>query len=133
MGLLDRLRRKKEKQEQGMSQRTKITDLEEICRDDKESYEALRNTMYLDPRKIGTSLVDAAKKAKNFEKQGNTVIAKMWYELAGGLAIYKGDVAKVKEYFGKCAKLSSDSDYPILKNPEQAIKKAQEYYQKYLT
>jgi len=107
--------------------------LEKICAGDKESYEALSRTMYLDPRKIGTSSVDVAKKAKEFEKQGNTLKAKIWYEIAGRLAIYEGDVAKVKEYFGKCTKLSPNSAYPILKNPEKAVKKAQEYYQKYLT
>jgi hypothetical protein len=133
MGLLDKLRRKKAKPKEVIKKDTTVTNLEKICGDDKECYEALRDTMYLDPRKIGTSLVDAAKKAKEFEKQGDTLEAKTWYKTAGGLAICERDVAKVKEYFGKCAKLSQNEDYPILRDPEKAVKKAQEYYQKYLT
>jgi len=133
MGLLDKLRRKKGKHEESQKQGTFISDLEKTCADDKESYEALRGIMFLDPRKIDTSLADAMKKAKEFEKQGDTLKAKIWYEVAGGLAIYQGNSVEVKEYFGKCAKLSPTSVYPILRNPEKAIRKAQEYYQKYLT
>lgn len=55
----------------------------------------------------------------------------MWYQIAGGLAIYEGDVEKVVEYFSKCEKLSGAS-YPILKNPQKAVAKAQEYYEKFL-
>jgi len=133
MGLLDRFRRKKETQKDIMKQEIIVSDLEKFCVGDKESYEALQKTMFLDPRKVNTSLADAAKKAKEFEKQGDNLKAKIWYEIAGGLAIYEGDASKVKEYFGKCEKLSPNSAYPILRNPEKAIKKAQEYYQKYLT
>lgn len=133
MGLLDRFRRKKREQKVLLKEETVITDLEKLCADDKESYEALREVMLLDPRKVETSLADTVKMAGEFEKQGDTLKAKIWYEIAGGLAIYKGDLAKVKEYFGKCQKLSPNSTYPILKNAEKAVKKAQEYYQKYLT
>jgi hypothetical protein len=48
------------------------------------------------------------------------------------LAIYEGDAEKVAEYFGKCEKLLPQKSYPILKNPEKAVAKAQDYYQKYL-
>ena len=75
---------------------------------------------------------EAVKKAKDFEKSGNLITAKMWYETAGGLAIWQGNVKKVKQYFGKCQKLSPDKSYLILKIPERAVAKAQEYYQKYL-
>jgi len=133
MGLLDRFRRKKETQKDIMKQEIIVSDLEKFCVGDKESYEALQKTMFLDPRKVETSLADAVKTAGEFEKQEDIVKAIVWYEIAGGLAIYEGDASKVKEYFGKCEKLSPNSAYPILRNPEKAIKKAQEYYQKYLT
>jgi hypothetical protein len=133
MGLLDRFRKKKETQKESIKQEATIGDLEKICANDKESYEALRDIMFLDPRRIGTSSADAVKKAKEFEKQNDVLKAKIWYDVAGGLAIYEEDVAKVKEYFGKCAKLSPNSDYAILRNTEKAVKKAQEYYKKYLT
>jgi len=132
MGLLDRLRRKKLEERPKKMQKTTVTDLEKLCEDDKETYEALQKAMYLDPRKIGMSSAEAAKKAKEFEKQGSTLKTKLWYEAAGKLAVYEGNVSKVKEYFGKCAKLPPNSDYLILKNPEKAVEKAQEYYQRYL-
>lgn len=131
MGLLDRFRKKKEKKTNVEAVKT-MTELEQLCGDDKETYEALLNTMFLDPRKIETPMKDAAKKAKKFEKEKEPLRAKIWYEIAGGLAIYEEDVKKVTEYFSKCEKLSPETKYPILKNPEKAVAKAQEYYKKYL-
>lgn len=135
MGLLDRFRKKKT-EEQTLTKKAKevkeATDLEKICVDDKESYEALRESMFLDPRKLDVSMKDSVEKAKSFEKQGKKVEARIWYEVAGGLAIYKGDVEKVKKYFSKCKELSPNSAYPILEIPEKAVGKAQEYYRKHL-
>ncbi|MGQ9538725.1 MAG: hypothetical protein ACUVTE_03970 [Candidatus Bathycorpusculaceae bacterium] len=133
MGLLDFLKRKEKKEENKIeieSQRS-MTELEKLCGDDKETYEALLDTMFLDPRKIGVSVKDAAENAKKFEKEKDLIKARVWYQIAGGLAIYEGDVEKVVEYFSKCEKLSSAS-YPILKNPKKAVAKAQEYYEKFL-
>lgn len=107
------------------------TELEQLCGEDKEVYEALVDTMFLDPRKVRTSMEEAAKKAKDFEKSGDALEASEWYHTAGGLAIYQGNIVKVKQFLEKCEELSSRK-YPILKNPEKAIAKAQEYYQKYL-
>jgi hypothetical protein len=135
VGLLDKFRKKKTegptltKQTKGVKE---ATDLEKICADDKDSYEALRESMFLDPRKLDVSMKDSIEKAKSFEKQGKPVEARIWYEVAGGLGIYEGDVEKVKEYFSKCKELSPNSTYPILKIPEKAVGKAQEYYRKYL-
>jgi hypothetical protein len=132
MGLLDFIRkRKKESVEIKTEHQRQITELEQLCGDDKETYEALLNTMFLDPRKVGVTMKEAAENAKKFEKENDLVRAKVWYQIAGGLAIYEGDVKKVVEYFSKCEKLSGVS-YPILKNPEKAVAKAQEYYKKYL-
>jgi hypothetical protein len=55
----------------------------------------------------------------------------MWYEVAGGLAIYEGNVKKVIEYY-EAAERVAGKEYPILKNAEKAVAKAQEYYKKYL-
>jgi len=106
------------------------TELEQFLVNDKTTYEALRHTMFLDPRKPESSSKDIAEKAKKAEK--NPIIAGQLYEIAGSLAIYEGDVKKVVEYFGKCEKLLPQKSYPILENPEEAVAKAQEYYQKYL-
>jgi len=129
MGLLDRFRKKKKPVAEIVRP---ITDLEQLCGDDKETYEALIDTMFLNPKKIGTSMKEAAENAKKFEKERDFVKAKLWYEIAGGLAIYEGNVKKVLEYFSKCEEISPGKKYRILKNPEKAVAKAQEYYQKYL-
>lgn len=131
MGLLDRFRRKQE-EETKLKTEEAMTELEEIRQGDEEAYEALFNTMFLDPRKLDVSMSDAAKEAEKFEKAKDHSRAKIWYEIAGGLAIYKGDKKKVAEYFGKCQKISPESKYPILKNPDKAVAKAQQYYKKYL-
>ncbi|RJS70025.1 hypothetical protein CW693_00725 [Candidatus Bathyarchaeota archaeon] len=133
MGLLDLFRRKKkeEKIPENTEKEPSLTELEQICQNNREVYEALYNTMFLDPRKVDVSLKEAVEKAKTFEKAKDLLRAKMWYEIAGGLAIYKGDVKKVKEYFSKCEKISGKK-YPILNNAEEAVAKAQEYYKKYL-
>jgi hypothetical protein len=133
VGLLDFFRRKEKKEEAktATESQRQMTELEKLCGDDKETYEALLNTMFLDPQKIGVSMKEAVENAKKFEKEKDLTRARVWYQIAGGLAIYEGDVEKVVEYFGKCEKLSGAS-YPILKNPEKAVAKAQEYYEKFL-
>jgi hypothetical protein len=114
------------------TEKPKLTDLEEICGDDKEVYEALFETMYLDPRKIKMTIDQALDKAKEFEKEKNVHRARVLYDIAGGLAIYEGNVAKVKQFFGKSAKLNPDYPYPLLRIPERAVAKAKEFYEKYL-
>jgi hypothetical protein len=132
LGLLDRFRRKEKEQEIQVESEKSLTELEGICGRDQETYEALSNAMFLDPRKIDVSMSAAAKEAKKLEKAKDFVRARVWYEIAGGLAIYEGDVKKVIEYFGKSEKISPEIKYPILKNPKSAVAKAQEYYKKYL-
>jgi hypothetical protein len=131
LGLLDRFRRKEKKKVYGETKPI-ITELEQFCGDNKETYEALRHTMFLDPRKPGISMKDAAENAKKSEKEKDSVKTRALYEIAGSLAIYEGNVKKVIEYFTQCEKISPDRKYPILKNPEKAVEKAQEYYKKYL-
>ncbi|MBS7616485.1 hypothetical protein KEJ45_04735 [Candidatus Bathyarchaeota archaeon] len=136
MGLLDIFKKKKKGEEKTGAKTqeasAQTTSLEQFCGDDKETYEALVETMFLDPRKIGVSMKEAAENAKNYEKGKDLTRAKVWYRIAGGLAIYEGNVEKVVEYFSKCEKLSPESSYPILKNPEKAVAKAQEYYKQFL-
>ncbi|MGB9714592.1 MAG: hypothetical protein ACPLZC_06425 [Candidatus Bathyarchaeales archaeon] len=132
MGLLDVFKRKKKEEGEKKKTEKTITELEQICGDDKEAYEALINIMFLDPTKIGTTMKDAAEKAKKFLKDKDLIKARWWFRVAGGLAIYEGDVKKVVEYFSECQKISPDERYLILKNPERTVAKAQEYYQKYL-
>jgi len=129
MGLLDRFRKKKKVD---VETARPMSELEQLCGDEKETYEALVETMFLNPKKIGTSMKEAAENAKKFEKAKDFTKARLWYEIAGGLAIYEGNVKKVVESFSKCQEIYPDKKYLILKNPEKAVAKAQEYYQKYL-
>ena len=132
MGLLDRFRRKKKEQKIQIESEKSLTELEQICGSDQEIYEALSNVMFLDPRKINVPISTAVKEAKKLEKAKDLERARMWYEIAGGLAIYEGDAKKVIEYFGKSEKIPPEIEYPILKKPKKAVAKAQEYYKKYL-
>ena len=129
MSLLNRFRKKPEKTIIHASQT--MSELQQLCGDDKQTYEALHHTMFLDPRKVGTSLKDAAENAKKFAKEKNLYRARIWYDIAGGLAIYDGDVKKVVEFFSESQKISGVK-YPILNDAEKAVAKAQEYYKKYL-
>jgi hypothetical protein len=131
LGLLDRFRRES-KEKIIIESEESLTELEEFCGHDRETYEALANAMFLDPRKIGISMKAAAEKARKSEKAKDIARAKMWYEIAGGLAIYKGDVKKITEYFSKCEENSPETKYPILRIPKKAVAKAQEYYEKHL-
>ena len=108
-----------------------MSELEKICGDDKETYEALRYTMFLDPRKVGVPLDEAAENARRLETEKNPSRARIWYDIAGGLAIYEGNARKVVEFFGQSEKLSG-MKYPILKRAEKAVATAQEYYEKNL-
>jgi hypothetical protein len=109
---------------------TNLTTLEQICGSDKETYQAL-SYMFLDPRKIDVSTKEAADYAKKAEKEKDVTSARMWYEVAGGLAIYEGDAKRVEEYFGGAERVTGEK-YLILNNPEKALAKAQEYYKQYL-
>ncbi|HXX88014.1 MAG TPA: hypothetical protein VEH86_06185 [Candidatus Acidoferrum sp.] len=126
------LRRSGKKQEKIIVHASQaLSELEQLCGDDKQTYVALHHTMFLDPRKIGASMKDAAENAKKFAKEKNLYRARVWYDIAGGLAIYEGDVKKVVEFFGESQKISG-LKYPILDDADKAVAKAQEYYKKYL-
>lgn len=132
MGLLDRLFKRRKKEGVPEKEEGEKTELEVVCADDPEALEALRDVMFLDPRRINVSEEEAAAKAKEFEDAGDHFRAWVWYKIAGGLAIYHGDMGKVKQYFGRCAKLRPDASLKILEIPDRAVKKAQEYYARYL-
>jgi hypothetical protein len=109
----------------------KLSDLEQLCGGDKETYNALLPIMFLDPRKIEVPIKQAADNAKKSEKEKDFVGARMWYEVAGGLALYEGNVKKVTEYYEGAQRVTGQK-YLVLNNPEKAVAKAQEYYKKYL-
>ena len=109
---------------------TDLTTLEQICGNDKQTYQAL-SYMLLDPRKIDVSMEDAVSNAEKAEKEKDSTRARMWYEVAGGLALYEGDPKKVAEYYGEAERVTGEK-YPLAHNPDKAVAKAQEYYKRYL-
>jgi hypothetical protein len=131
---LEELRRgKKEQLLTKETEETVITDLDSICGSDRNLCKTLGQMMFLDPRKIGTTAKDAAKKAAKYEKQKDRELARIWYHIAGGLVLWNGDTKKVKEYFSKCAELAPEMNYKaIIEIAEKAVEKAGEYYKKHL-
>lgn len=124
-------RRKKEEKKVDAVAEGKMSDLGHLAGNDVETYEALSSTMFLDPRKIETSMKQAVENAKRSEKDGDLPRAGMWYEVAGGLALYEGNVKKVIENYTDAERVTGRK-YKILKNPEKAVAVAKEYYEKYL-
>jgi len=120
----------KEKSKASAVTTTNLTTLEQICGSDKETYQAL-SYMFLDPRKVDVSTKEAADYAKKAEKEKDVTAARMWYEVAGGLAIYAGDTKGVVEYYGGAERVTGEK-YLIVDNPDKAVAKAQEYYKRYL-
>lgn len=124
--------RKTEPKKPLVQQVRQLSDLQQLVGNDKETYDALAETMFLNPKNIDPSMKQAADNAKKAEDDGDRAKAGMWYHVAGGLAIYEGNVKKVIEYYGVAEKLIGRR-YAILKNPEKAVAVAQEYYKKFLT
>lgn len=130
---MNRIFRKKQEKTKAVTvqQSRSLTTLEQICRNDEKTYEALPY-MFLDPRKIDVSLEKAVDNAEKAEKEEDVIGAKTWYEIAGGLAVYESDTQKAVEYYSKAEKLTGVK-YSFLNNPDKAVAKAQEYYKQFLS
>lgn len=129
MGIMDRFRRKETKvQTQSVKM---LSELEQICGEDKETYMALYHTMFLYPKRIHYTVKDAVENAKRYERERNLGRARIWYDIAGGIALYEGNSKKVAEFFSEAGKLSG-LDYPIVNRAEKAVAVAQVYYKKTL-
>jgi cystathionine beta-lyase family protein involved in aluminum resistance len=98
--------RKKEEETLVETARTTASELQQICGNDNETYEALYHTMFLDPRKVGISMKQATENAEKLENEKNLDSAKIWYDIAGGLAIYEGNTKKVAEFFSESERIS---------------------------
>jgi len=105
-------------------------DLKTFCGEDTELFAILEDKILIDPERM--TMEEAENKAKEFEslKPPNLRYAGIYYKHAGCIALFHDDVEKVKKYFSKYHKLFPDKPIPILNNPEKAVVKAQEYYQK---
>lgn len=86
----------------------------------------------MDPKKISNTLEEAVKQATSFETAGNRTRAEVWYRIAGGLALYKGDPDAVKKFFEKAAAVSGDSkpEYAVIaRRSQEAVSVARKYYE----
>lgn len=125
-------RKKSEPKKSVVQQTEKLSDLQQLIGNDKDTYDALASAMFLNPKNIEPSMKQAIESAKEAEAKGDRPKAGMLYQVAGGLAIYEGNVKKVVEYYSMAEKLTG-RHFAILKSPEKAVAVAQEYYKKYLS
>lgn len=106
--------------------------LQELTGPDNEFYRAMSRLMFLDPKKITTSLEDAVKQAQEYESGGNRTRAELWYRIAGGISLYRGDIEGVRKFFQKASIVSGNSrpEYDtVAKQPERAVETAKKYYE----
>jgi len=128
-------RRKKKEQAQQAEQKTL---LEELCRGDKELYEALNRTIMLNPDMAMKEGIDLhLQRAQEFESAGDTIRARIAYQTAGEISLYEGKLAQAQKFFKKAAEVDPENqyrkafDYYIKKeNAERALTVAQEFYNK---
>lgn len=110
------------------------TRLRELSGGDADLYGALSRLMFLDPKKITMPLDAVLEEAQDYEKQGNKLRAEVGYRIAGGIALYRGDVDGVNKYFAKAASFAGDShpEYQvILKRSSEAVGVARKYYEEF--
>lgn len=108
--------------------------LKDLCAGDADLYGALSRLMFLDPKKITTSIDQVASDGQTFEKQGDKLRAEVNYRIAGGIALSRGDLNGVRTYFEKAASLAGDSkqEYQIvLKQSDNAVSIARRFYDEF--
>jgi len=110
------------------------TRLRELSGGDGDLYQAMSRLMFLDPKKIMISLEQVLKEAQEYEAQGNRLRAEVAYRVAGGIALYRGDLDGVNKYFSKAASFAGDShpEYGFfLKRSSDAVAIARKYYEEF--
>lgn len=108
------------------------TRLQEIVGKDTDLYWAMSRVMFLDPKRVTTPLEQAVRQASEHESAGNKIRAEVWYRIAGGIALYKGDVDEVRKFFQKALLVSGQDrrEYKIIsEQPERAVEISTKYYE----
>ena len=116
----------------GNSEPVVLSKLQEITGSDIEMYQSLSRLLFLDPKKITTSLEDAISQANSFESTGNKTRAEVWYRIAGGIALSRGDADGVRKFFEKASSIAGDRrpEYKTIANRAQdAVNLARKYYE----
>ena len=135
MNFFKHFRRKKDEKDEkelafstGAKEAKKPTELQEICGADKEVYEALYEFLFLEPEKFGKEetadrFIEKAKEA------GNETQAAVNWRIAGGLALYEGDLEKVRLCFSQYQTLTGKK-LKILEIPERVLEYSKKYYER---
>ena len=109
-----------------------LSKLQEITAGDDEMYRSLSRLLFLDPKKITTSLEDAVSQATAFDSAGNRTRAEVWYRIAGGISLYRGDPEGVRKFFEKASSIAGDRrpEYKtIAARSQDAVSLAQKFYE----
>ncbi|SRR5712692_2983082 len=109
-----------------------LSKLQEITAGDDEMYRSLSRLLFLDPKKITTSLEDAISQATTFDSAGNRTRAEVWYRIAGGIALYRGDPESVRKFFEKASSIAGDRrpEYKTIASRSQdAVNLARKFYE----
>ena len=109
-----------------------LSKLQEITAGDDEMYRSLSRLLFLDPKKIVTSLEDAVSQAAAFDSTGNRTRAEVWYRIAGGIALYRGDQDGVRKFFEKASSIAGDRrpEYKTMASRSQdAVNLARKFYE----
>lgn len=106
--------------------------LQEITGNDEEMYRAMSRLLFLDPKRITMSLEDTVSQATSFEASGNKTRAEVWYRIAGGISLYRGDADGVRKFFEKASSIAGDSkpEYKTMAGrASDAVSMARKYYE----
>ena len=109
-----------------------LSKLQEITAGDADMYQSLSRLLFLDPKKITTSLEDAISQATTFDSMGSKTRAEVWYRIAGGIALYRGDAESVRKFFEKASSIAGDRrpEYrTIASRSQDAVNLARKYYE----
>jgi hypothetical protein len=109
-----------------------LSKLQEITAGDADMYQSLSRLLFLDPKKITTSLEDAISQATTFDSMGSKTRAEVWYRIAGGIALYRGDPESVRKFFEKASSIAGDRrpEYKTIANRSQdAVNLARKFYE----
>jgi hypothetical protein len=105
--------------------------LQELTGSDTEMYQTLSQTLFLEPKRITIPLETVLSQASEFESKGDRIRAEVWYRIAGGISLYRADIAGVRKYFDKAASITGDSrvNYKTLsRRAEDAVNIAGKFY-----
>jgi hypothetical protein len=109
-----------------------LSKLQEVTGGDADMYRSMSRLLFLDPKRITMSLEDAVNHASSFEQAGNKIRAEIWYRIAGGISLYKGDAEGVQKFFEKAASVSGGSkpEYKtVASRAQEAVSIARKYYE----